>query len=83
MLRAVRAIYKQGQFVFPDSSSVPKEGAEVMITFLDEENTTMSGLEAIQALKGRGRDEHLVEKLLQSRREDREQDERSYRLLRS
>ena len=83
MLKAVRAIYKEGKLIFADEEMAPKDGAEVIITFLEDSNESVPEIDAIVALRGRGKGEKLVEKLLQSRREDLERDERNYRRLRS
>ena len=83
-LQAVRAIYKDGTLVFADPELAPKNGAQVIVTFLEELRTQVA-LEGdpIQALRGRGKGEKLVEKLLRSRREDRERDEQSFERLRA
>ena len=82
-LHAVHAVYKDGVLVFADPALAPKDGAEVVITYAEEAQTEASrGIDPLQALRGRGTGERLVEKLLQARREDREHDERSYRDLR-
>jgi hypothetical protein len=83
MLKAVRAIYKEGKLIFADEKTAPKDGTEVIVTFLEDSNESVPKIDAIAALKGRGKGERLVEKLLQSRREDLERDERKYRHLRS
>jgi len=79
MLKATYAIYKKGRLVFIDEQTVPEDGTKVIVIFLEE----MGGTDPIRALRGRGKGERLVEKLLKSRREDLEADERSYRDLRS
>jgi len=83
MIKTVKAIYKEGQFIFLDEMIVPKDGTEVTITFTEDSENKMSGLDAIDALYGRGKGEKLLEKLLELRREDLEHDERNYRRLRS
>jgi hypothetical protein len=83
-LQTVRAIYKDGTLVFADPELIPKNGAEVVVTFLEELETQVTlKKDPIQALRGRGKGERLVEKLMQSRREDREQDERGLEHLRA
>jgi hypothetical protein len=83
-LQAVRAIFKDGVLIFADPTLAPKNGAEVVVTYLEETQTeTLRGVDPIQALRGRGRGERLVERLWQARREDREHDERSCRRLRA
>ena len=82
-LQAVHAIFKDGILVFADPVLAPKNGAEVVVTYVEESPTeTLSNGDLLSALRGRGKGERLVEKLLQVRREDREHDERSYRNLR-
>ncbi|MFB3042236.1 MAG: hypothetical protein ACE1ZS_10635 [Candidatus Poribacteria bacterium] len=83
MLKAVSAIYKEGKLIFADKNKVPKDGAEVIVTFVQDSNENPSKIDAIAALRGRGKGEKLVEKLLQLRREDLEHDERNCRYLRS
>ena len=82
-LQAVHAIFKDGALVFADPALAPKNGAEVVVTYVEESPTEALGNgDPLGALRGRGKGERLVEKLLQARREDREHDERSYRHLR-
>jgi hypothetical protein len=82
-LQAVHAIFKDGALVFADPALAPKNGAEVVVTYIEESSTeTLSNGDLLSTLRGRGKGERLVEKLLQARREDREHDERSYRHLR-
>jgi hypothetical protein len=83
MLRAVRAIYKEGKLIFANEKIAPKDGMEVIVTFLEDSDKRVPKIDAIAALRGRGKGERLVEKLLQSRQEDLERDERKYRYLRS
>ena len=53
------------------------------MTYVEEFPTqTPNNGDPLGALRGRGKGERLVEKLLQSRREDQEHDERTYRHLR-
>lgn len=83
-LQAVRAIYKDGVLVFANPALAPKGGTEVVVTYLEEFQTeALRGVDPIQALRGRGKGERLVERLLQARREDQERDERSRRRLRA
>jgi hypothetical protein len=82
-LQAVHAIYKDGYLVFADPALAPKGLTEVLVTYLEESPTeTLGSIDPIQALRGRGKGEPLVEKLLQTRREDCERDERKSRALR-
>lgn len=83
-LEAVRAIYRDGVLVFADPSQAPKGATEVMITYLAESQTETSlKVDPINVLRGRGKGERLVEKLLKARREDRERNERSPRPVRA
>ena len=77
-LQSVHAVYrKEGPLILADPERAPKDGAEVVVTFLEEpRGELVFGVDPIQALRGRGKGEGLVERLLQSRREDREGDER-------
>ena len=79
-LQTARAIYEDGRLIFADPRLVPGDGAEVLVTFLWE---VIPKADPIQALRGRGKGEDLVEKLLQSRQEDRELDERTHTYLRT
>jgi len=76
-----RAIYKKGRLIFFDKTEIPKDGAEVIVTFTNEPNNKMSAKEAIKALRGSGNGEGLLEELLKSRQEDIEKDEESYSRL--
>jgi hypothetical protein len=83
MLKATRAIYKEGKLFFMDEKIAPKDGTEVIVTFFEDSEENTSSIDAINALYGRGRGENLVDRLLQSRKEDLESDERNWRNLRS
>jgi hypothetical protein len=37
-LQAVRAVYKGGTLIFTNPELTPKDGTEVMVTYLDEES---------------------------------------------
>ena len=83
-LQTARAIYKDGRLIFADPRLVPRNGAEVVVTFLWEfEQDVTPKPDPIQALRGRGKGEGLVEKLLQSRQEDKELDEQPHAYLRA
>ena len=83
-LQAVRAIYRHGALIFADPELAPRDGTEVVLTFLEESQTgVLSEVDPLEALRGRGKGERLVERLLQSRQEDRERDERSHGGLRT
>ena len=61
-----------GTLVFAHPEVVPRNGTEVVVTYLDDSGLAgIRRVDPIQALRGRGRGERLVEKLLQARREDR------------
>jgi hypothetical protein len=78
-LRVVRAIYKDGILIFAHPESKPRDGTEVILTYFEEVGAgEKPPVDPVQALRGRGRGERLVEKLLQSRREDREHDGSSH-----
>lgn len=83
-LRTAHAIYRDGTLIFDDPEVAPEDGTEVVITF-QEQLWTEGTPEAdpIRALRGRGKGERLVEKLIESRREDRERYEHDRRHLRS
>jgi len=83
MIKAARAIYKKGQLVFIDKKDIPDDGSEVIVTFVEKSADEISESNAIAALKGRGKGENLGEKLLKSRQEDLEHDERNYQRIRS
>lgn len=83
-LQVVRAIYKNGTLIFTQPELTPRDGTEVILTYLDEGGATdRPPVDPIQALRGRGKGERLVEKLLQSRREDRERNESTATSLRT
>lgn len=74
-LQVVRAIYKGGTLTFAQPELAPRDGVEVIVTYLAEgEAAAQRQEEPLQALRGRGKGERLVERLLRSRREDRERD---------
>ena len=78
-LQAVHAVYKDGSLIFADPGLAPKDGTEVVVTFVEKFQTGVTlKVDPIQALRGRGKGERLVERLLQSRREDRERDDREH-----
>jgi hypothetical protein len=82
-LQIVRAIYKGGTLIFTKPELAPRDGTEVILTSLEEGRVEEQPEgDPIQALRGRGKGERLVEKLLQSRREDRRRDESSSTALR-
>ncbi len=83
-LQVVRAIYKNGTLIFTQPEFTPRDGTEVILTYLDEESVEdCPPVDPIQALRGRGKGENLVEKLLESRREDRERNESTATSLRA
>ncbi|MBC8232214.1 hypothetical protein H8E77_21930 [bacterium] len=84
MLKAAHAIYKEGRLIFANEQIVPQDGTEVIVTFFEEaKESVKASTDAIKALRGRGKGEKLVEKLLHLRQEDLEHDEENYRRLRS
>jgi hypothetical protein len=83
-LQAVRAVYRGGTLIFTQPELAPRDGTEVILTYLEEgETEDQAEMDPIQALRGRGKGERLVEKLLQSRREDQQRDESGSTALRS
>jgi hypothetical protein len=83
-LHAVHAIFKNGALIFADPTLVPQDGTEVIVTYFEAPQAEgPRAVDPLRALRGRGKGERLVEKLLQARREDREHDQRSPRHLRS
>jgi len=75
MLKSAHAVYKEGKLIFANEQIAPKDGTEVIVTFFEDSSESVSlPIDAIVALRGRGKGEKLVEKLLQSRREDLEHD---------
>lgn len=71
--RSVRAVYRAGRLDFTAPERPPREGAEVLVTFVEEAPAAEApGLRALRLLRGRGKGEELVEKLLLER--EREQD---------
>lgn len=83
-LHTVHAIFKNGRLIFTDPALAPQDGAEVVVTYFEAPPAEgPRGVDPLRALRGRGKGERLVEKLLRARREDREHDERSARHLRS
>ena len=72
-LQTVHAIFRDGTLIFADPRLAPNGIKEVVLTYLDEFPTEMKvEVDPIKALRGRGKGERLVEKLLRARREDRE-----------
>ena len=83
-LRTAHAIYRYGTLIFDDPEVAPEDGTEVVITFHERFWTELTpGVDPIRALRGRGKGERLVEKLIESRREDRERNEHDRRHVRS
>jgi len=73
-LQTLRAIYSQGKLSFPNPEQAPQDGAEVMVTFVAP--SAGERAEAIRALRGRAKGEHLVRRLLEARKMDREGERR-------
>jgi hypothetical protein len=83
-LQVVRAIYKDGTLIFTQPELIPRDGTEVILTYLDEGQVEgRRSADPVQALRGRGKGERLVEKLLESRREDRDRNESGSTVLRT
>lgn len=71
-LQVVRAIYKGGTLIFSQPELTPRDRTEVILTYVEEAGKEeRPTIDPIRALRGRGKGERLVEKLLQSRRNDR------------
>lgn len=64
-LQTARAIYKDGHLIFIDPGLAPEDGTEVVVTFLERPRREDVAVDPIQALRGRGKGEGLVDKLLQ------------------
>lgn len=63
-LRVARAIYKGGTLIFAHPEARPKDGTEVIVTYFEEARAEAKRqVDLIQALRGRGRGEQLVERL--------------------
>ena len=83
-LHAVHAIFKNGALIFADPTLAPQDGTEVVVTYFEAPPAEEPrAVDLLRALRGRGKGERLVEKLLRARREDWEHDERHSRYLRS
>lgn len=83
-LHAIHAIFKNGALIFADPTLAPQDGTEVVVTYFAAPHAEgPCAMDPLRALRGRGKGEHLVEKLLRARREDWEHDERGSRYLRS
>ena len=83
-LHAVHAIFTNGALIFADPTLAPQDGTEVVVTYFEAPHAEgPREVAPLRALRGRGKGERLVEKLLRARREDWEHDERSSRHLRS
>lgn len=83
-LQVVRAIYQGGTLIFAQPEFTPQDGTEVIMTYLAEGGAGEKRPgDSLQALRGRGKGERLVERLLESRREDKELDESRHRLVRA
>lgn len=74
-LQTTRAVYREGRLIFPTPGTAPKNGAQVVVTYVHEAAESQgSGEDPIVALRGRGKGEGLVRRLLRSRRQDRERE---------
>ena len=74
-LQTAQAIYADGRLIFSDPEQAPRSGTEVVVTYVAQSGESPIA-DVIKALRGRGKGEELVEKLLRSRSEDRDHDER-------
>lgn len=64
-LQVVRAIYKDGTLIFAHPELTPRNGTEVVITYLEKLGAEgVRGVDPIQALRGQGKGERLVERRL-------------------
>ncbi len=73
---AVHAIYENGRLIFTEPEMAPANGSEVLVTYLVRASKkSFANIDPILELRGRGKGERLVEKLLKSRNEDRNRDE--------
>lgn len=81
-LQTTQAIYTNGKLIFVDPEHAPQNGMEVVVTYLEAPEKTLN-FDVIKALRGRGKGENLVARLLQSRREDRISDEQATNRLRA
>ena len=80
-LQTAQAIYTDGKLIFADPTYTPRSGTEVVVTYLvQNEETAIAN--TLKILRGRGKGENLVEKLLGLRNEDVEHDERTRGRLR-
>jgi hypothetical protein len=78
-LQAVHAIFKDGRLIFADPDLMPVNDSEVLVTYLVRPTKkSIADIDQIVPLRGRGKGERLVEKLLKSRGEDRNRDEQKY-----
>ncbi len=60
-----QAIYTDGRLIFVDPAQIPRSGTEVVVTYLTQsEKSTIA--DTLKALRGRGKGENLVEKLVSS-----------------
>lgn len=83
-LQVVRAIYREGTLIFTQPELTPRDGTEVILTYVEEKGGgEQEAIDPVRALRGRGKGEHLVEKLLESRREEARHDESRSTALRA
>ena len=78
MLTAVPAICKEGKIVFANVRMVPKYETQVIVAFLENSKKNALKIDPITSLRGHGKGEKLVEKLLQSRKEDLKYEKKVY-----
>lgn len=71
--RSVRAVYRAGRLDFTEPERPPQEGAEVLVTFVEEGPAAEApALRALRLLRGRGKGEGLVAQLLLERERERD-----------
>jgi hypothetical protein len=77
-LQVVRAIYQRGTLIFAQPELTPRDGTEVVLTYVEETAKEEPSIaDPIRALRGRGKGQRLVEKLILSRQEDTQRDKPS------
>lgn len=81
-LQTTQAIYANGKLIFVNPELAPQNGMEVVVTYLEKPQKTDTS-DTLKALRGRGKGENLVARLLQFRQEDRIRDERTVNRLRA
>ena len=75
-LQSVKGVYAEGRLILADPAQAPQEGAEIVVTYVKSSESAPTS-DVIRALRGRGKGEKLVERLLHSRQEDGMSNEQS------